>query len=1241
MTEFETKSNIETSLENFQKGDLYQNAINLFEVLGYNTKRQAPLEKKDYNTFKSSFIEDINKFNEEKALVKEWKYVDFLFQLSKEEISNTTSLFDTGRVDNTIIESYLFFVIELKNKNYNRTALSRITREVNRIFSMPVMLLFKYGNSLTLSVINRRLHKRDESKDVLKKVTLIKDIDIKKPHRAHKEILLDLSFDKLFRVHNFTNFVELHNAWQKTLDTKELNKKFYKELSNWYFWAMDEVYFPGADLYADKNSPLFTKEYKEREHNATNLIRLLTRLLFVWFVKEKGLVPEELFDDKKYLPEELLVNFKPKKEKGNSLETESCYYRAILQNLFFATLNQNMGKRQFRIEKQNFNVTNLMRYKKYFKDPHKFINLVEKSTPFMNGGLFECLDVPDPERKGKQGGDVVNYLDGFSDRPDNPLKVPDYIFFGKDEHADLSEELGNKKQKDVTVKGIINILKSYKFTVAENTPIEEEVALDPELLGRVFENLLASYNPETKTTARKQTGSFYTPREIVNYMVDESLKAYLRRKLESEAGMKPEDLETGLEYLIGYNEKGYDYFNSVQTAILIKAIDSCKILDPACGSGAFPMGILHKLTHILHKLDPQNKLWKERQIEKAESLDDADIRENLINDIEIAFSNNELDYGRKLYLIENCIYGVDIQPIATQISKLRCFISLIVDQKANKDKDNFDIRPLPNLEIKFVAANTLIGIEKFEAQGSLFDKKEVNEIEAQIKDVRHRLFSAKTPKTKRDLRKKDKTLREKLGDLLIKNGWGNETARQLAGWDPYDQNTSSTFFNPEWMFGIMDGFDIIIGNPPYLESRHPSFSDELKSAYQINCKNRWGDDATLITRGADLLIYFFETSISLISKNGNIILITQNAWLDTDYGIKAQKFLTKHTNVISIIDSKYRYFPAGEGPNINTVISIFHGQESVPNNIVRFYVLKKNIQEIVLESKDNKSIDNENYKLNLFSYSDDVFNNYKWGILHNADSFILELINILENQAVTIDNIPSKSKYSFGQGLNLKKSAIIPLEILQKHAIKTTDCFPVLNSGTPYCIKKTEWYLVRKKRVDKSVISKLHADGYIAFDENSTRKEPPILIMPRGISKHFCCYNSISAYSLSGVDVYASGKMYIENEVLNLWCYFNSSLFWLLREVSGRKNLGGGLLKSEATDLKAFPVYMELNLKKEMFISLFERDANETIGEILSKDHQIIDAKIYDYLGFNEDYRTKCKEYLRKAIVFRSTRAGT
>ena len=899
------------------------------------------------------------------------------------------------------------------------------------------------------------------------------------------------------------------------------------------------------------------------------------------------------------------------------------------------------------------------------------------------------------------------YLDGFSRNPKKQAQVPDELFFSQEKIVDLSAVYDDKKKKNEKVKGLFEIFNHYKFTITENTPIEEEVALDPELLGRVFENLLASYNPETKTTARKQTGSFYTPREIVNYMVDESLKVYLKQKLETEAGMKPEDADVGLEFLLGYNEKDH-LFDEKQISILISAIDNCKILDPACGSGAFPMGILHKLVHILHKLDPQNKLWEERQLEKVDTLikeagniNDSAISDKIIKDLEAnkkdieeSFSNNELDYGRKLYLIENCIYGVDIQPIATQISKLRFFISLIVDQKVDKNKVNFGIRPLPNLETKFVAANTLIGIDKPKAQGSLFDNQKVKELERKLKDVRHRLFSAKTPADKRKLREEDQKLREEICNLLEKlmnqemqeqidnsrekkeieyytgliqkNGEkpeylseiikreeklnkfknefqskNHETARQLATWDPYNQNASSPFFDPEWMFGITDGFDVVIGNPPYLESRHPSFNEQLKLLYQNSCKMRWGDDVKYITRGADLLVYFFEISINLINSTGNIVLITQNAWLDTEYGVKIQEFLIKHTNVIYIIDSKFRYFPAGEGPNINTVITQFFGKKPNIMNKIGFYIFKRNIDDVFLEKSSNISTDNENYKVNFFSYSDDLLKKYKWGILHNSDTFLLDLIKILEKKAETIYKVPSNTKFSFGQGLNLSKSAYIPFHVLKKYKIDPSCCFPILYSGTPYQIRNTDWYLVRKNCIDKVTIKNLNEDGYSVFDENSTRKIPPVLIMPRGINKHFCSLNTISAYSLSGVDVYANDNKNIDKEVLNLWCFFNSSLFWLLREISGRKNLGGGLLKSEAADLNVFPVYLSLDINKTYFTNLFKREAMDTLIEISNEDHKIIDRIIFDYLGLSEKYRELCIEYLCSAVTLRSTRSIT
>jgi tRNA1(Val) A37 N6-methylase TrmN6 len=311
---------------------------------------------------------------------------------------------------------------------------------------------------------------------------------------------------------------------------------------------------------------------------------------------------------------------------------------------------------------------------------------------------------------------------------------------------------------------------------------------------------------------------------------------------------------------------------------LIRALDNCKILDPACGSGAFPMGILQKMVHILFKIDPKNTEWKQRQIVRVEAaisqleeLDDAQYREQSIQDlnaqikdIEEAFANNELDYGRKLYLIENCIYGVDIQSIATQISKLRFFISLVVDQRVDPSKDNFGIRPLPNLETKFVAANTLIGIEKPKAQLNLFDTPEIKKLEADLKKVRHRLFSSKSPSHKRKLREQDKALREQIAVVLQRNDWGTDTASQLANWDPYNQNVSSPFFDPLWMFDIKDGFDIVIGNPPY--------GGKL-SKQQVDYFRK-----TFILKTSETAILFIEKGKSFIKHNGLLTYIVPKSY---------------------------------------------------------------------------------------------------------------------------------------------------------------------------------------------------------------------------------------------------------------------------------------------------------------------------------------------------------------------------
>ncbi|MDM8548593.1 TaqI-like C-terminal specificity domain-containing protein [Desulfobacterales bacterium HSG2] len=913
------KQKIQNAIRNFGQDDLFDAAIRLFQTLGYDTERQNRLDHPTYQEFSESYLEeendripDIGKFGQ-KALTAEWKGVELLFQLTESEMTDQGMLFDTKKVDNTIFEAYLLFAIELKGTAYSRTKLSDITRQMNRVFSIPVMILFRYGGYLTLSVIKRRLHKRDESRDVLEKVTLIKDIRIADPHRAHIEILADLGLDSLRKTYTVTNFVALHNAWQKVLDCSELNKKFYRELADWYFWALKHAVFPSQN------------DMSEETRNPVNVIRLITRLIFVWFIREKGLIPEDIFDEPKL--GKLLRDFSP--ESGT-------YYRAILQNLFFATLNTPMKSREFRTEKRyqdknkSYMMHNCYRYRSCFRTPNKILKLLEK-TPFLNGGLFECLDSEKP----------VTRIDGFSDRKDNRLHLPNFLFFSESRSEDLNRDYGTRNRK-YQVRGLIDLLKRYKFTVAENTPVEEEIALDPELLGRAFENLLASYNPETGTTARKQTGSFYTPREIVSYMADESLIAYLENRLtdfyEGRAGFvlrkgasrgrlfgtqKPvraeiapspkrlsdaekKEINGKLRHLLSYTEEDHRFIEE-ETEALIAALHQLKILDPACGSGAFPMGILHKMLHILRKTDPVNARWKEWQIENetrkinqdietAERINDDRARDKAVRElnerlenIDEIFGNNELDYARKLYLIQNCIFGVDIQSVAVQIAKLRFFISLVVDQKTDEEKENIGILPLPNLETRFIAANTLIGIEE-SGQTGLKDTK-LFSMEDDLKTVRERYFNARTRDTKKRCMAEDKRLRKEISRQLAKKGFSTDTTKKLAKWDLYDQNASAEFFDPEWMFGIRDGFDIVIGNPPYV--RH----EKIKHLKPILLKQY-----KCYTGTSDLYVFFYERGFNSLKPGGILSFISSNKYFRAAYGKKLREFLRNSVCIRQLID---------------------------------------------------------------------------------------------------------------------------------------------------------------------------------------------------------------------------------------------------------------------------------------------------------------------------------------------------
>ena len=345
---------------------------------------------------------------------------------------------------------------------------------------------------------------------------------------------------------------------REAFSVEALTKDFYNELFEWFLWAIDEetgVTYP--------NNPAIPED--DREKIEQKIIRLIARLLFVWFIRQRHLVPDSLFDEQKLRG--VLRDFRPQAMDSG------CYYNAILQNLFFATLNSEVSARAFATRPNRRDIKTLYRYSELFSIGEAEVLELFGSIPFLNGGLFECLD------KVTEFDEEAYAYDGFSrngatfadGRYKHRAFVPNALFFDAE-------------------RGLFGLLNRYNFTIEENSAADQQVALDPELLGQVFENLLAYTNEETQESARKSSGSFYTPRPIVEYMVEESLVARLGDTEDVRQVFAP-DFE-------------YDPAKRAFYAELKERLLALKILDPACGSGAFPMSILAHMLEVLQRIDP-------------------------------------------------------------------------------------------------------------------------------------------------------------------------------------------------------------------------------------------------------------------------------------------------------------------------------------------------------------------------------------------------------------------------------------------------------------------------------------------------------------------------------------------------------------------------------------------------------------------------------------------------------------
>jgi hypothetical protein len=402
-----------------------------------------------------------------------------------------------------------------------------------------------------------------------------------------------------------------------------------------------------------------------------------------------------------------------------------------------------------------------------------------------------------------------------------------------------------------------------------------------------------------------------------------------------------------------------------------------------------------------------------------------------------------------------------------------------------------------------------------------------------------------------------------------------------------------------------------------VESRSASVSAERKATYQEQVKSDFGDIAQYITKGSDLLIYFFPRSITLLSEKGIGMLIVQNGWLNTDYGAKASQFLVKTLQHIKIIDSPFRHFDRAS-VNVNTVIVQFKKQAE--ENHVEFDTMQKEGTKIITR------------RGKFFDMKNNILSDMKWGMIMSTDTDILSILASVMEKGKRID----QSFYTVGQGINVSQNSFIPKSEKSKFQQKTNIINAVFKEYR-YAYSRFSYFLYHSfvpNETDVSLLQSINASEF----ENGQRKYPSI-VMPRGIgSLHFAGLLNGKALSNSFVDVYADTPD--EEKKLNIWLFCNSSLFFLYRELSGRKNLGGGLLKSEAADIKLFPLYFPIADRETIRAVMSEMGVPINLPERLETTVQKrIDELVFSYFRMRPRQQTKIISELLRQFHFRCNKA--
>ena len=845
-----------------------------------------------------------------------------------------------------------------------------------------------------------------------------------------------------------------HTAKEQLLELLENNTKQYsvEEIENKF--SVEKVTKDFFEKYKEnylalkenlENNEEFLSEASRCDFTAEEFTKkLMGQIVFIYFLQKKGwlgvrIVPSKLSSEDyseiynkesaigKRILEQYYINFSGyKKIKTELLEhfKENESDLNTLSNIFANTkfdMPWGTGKRKFiRTLFENCKDRNKNFFDDYLEPffynglnhqrDNQYFSVFNCKVPFLNGGLFEPLD---------------NYN-------------------WETARFDINNDIFSNENET----GILDFFDRYNFTMNEEEPLEKDVAVDPEMLGKIFENLL-------DVKDRKSKGAFYTPREIVHYMCQESLANFLVNKV----GVDYNEIKEFIQY--GEMIRDIDLKEATKDDYLVgesifkniskidKALENIKIADPAVGSGAFPLGMLNEIVKLRDILTSYMLIYNKL------GLFDRIYPEEVIK-------NRRTIYKIKWNTIKNCIYAVDIENSAVDITKLRLWLSIVVDQI---QVPKTGPEPLPNLDCKIMQGNSLID----EYDGiKLIDKKFIDELKdrenvkfndggrikekgrfvnisgdqiqfgdgqkkVQIDDLiklKQELYGTNNPSRKKELLNEIQDTRK---ELLRLNFQGTCKEKEIF---EIDKSHNKPYF--AWMLEFIEvfiennGFDIVIGNPPYVGEKgnkelfRPIANTEFGKRFYIG--------------KMDLFYFFFHKGIDISKNTGIISFITTNYYITANGGRILRNDFYNRTNILKLINfGEYRIFESALGQhNMITILEKQDKIESLPTKIIntnRKGFMGNTILNSILNEKDNEGTDyyylskNELFEsseryIRLYNNSD----NGKENILNkikNNNKILSEYCNISSGADITISRITQKHIKAFGDSYKLGAGVFI------------------------------------------------------------------------------------------------------------------------------------------------------------------------------------------------------------------------